>query len=102
MAIKTKDEILKEIKTRVGDNADDDTISFIENVTDTLNDYETRTKDSTDWKTKYEENDKAWRTKYKDRFFNKKPDADENDDEYNQDDDSDKPKTFEDLFKEEK
>lgn len=68
--IKTKDEILKAIKDRIGDDTSDETIAFLEDITDTLNDYDNKTKDNTDWKTKYEENDKEWRNKYRDRFFN--------------------------------
>ena len=36
--------------------------------------------DGEDWKTKYEENDKEWRKKYQDRFFNGTPDDDKKDD----------------------
>lgn len=68
--IKTKEEILKAIKDRIGDDTSDETIAFLEDITDTLNDYDNKTKDNTDWKTKYEENDKEWRNKYRDRFFN--------------------------------
>ncbi len=68
--IKTKDEILKAIKDRIGDDTSDETIAFLEDISDTLNDYDNKTKDNTDWKTKYEENDKEWRNKYRDRFFN--------------------------------
>lgn len=102
--VRSKDEILEIIKSRVGDRADDETISFIEDVTDTLNDYETKTSnDGEDWKAKYEENDKAWRQKYIDRFFAPEPDKkdttvipplDDNEP------DEGKPTKFEELFKE--
>lgn len=75
MAVKTREELLKSIKARVGDNTDDETIAFLEDVTDTLTDYEEKVKgDGVDWKNKYEENDKMWRQKYTDRFFNGEPD----------------------------
>lgn len=67
--IKTKDEILESLRARVGEDADDETLSFIEDITDTMSDMESRASDSTNWKTKYEENDKEWRKKYRDRFF---------------------------------
>lgn len=65
--VKTKDEILSALKEIIGDSTDDKTITFIEDVTDTLTDFEGRT--SEDWKTKFDENDKMWREKYRARFF---------------------------------
>ena len=62
--VKTKDELLASIKDRFKDDTSDETISFIEDVSDTINDLETKASDETDWKSKYEENDKQWREKY--------------------------------------
>ena len=76
MGVKNKDEILEAIKTRVGDNTDDETISLLEDVSDTLTDLETRASGGEDWKTKYEENDKLWRERYTNRFFSKEPEPD--------------------------
>ena len=97
-----KDELLQRIMERIGDDTSDDAISMIEDATDTINDYETRLADETDWKAKYEENDRNWRQKYIDRFngkvesdadFVEEPkDADETILEY------EKPKTYDDLF----
>ena len=98
MAVLKKDELLNAIKEIVGDDTSDDTITFIENVTDTINDLESRSNDSEDWKTKYEENDKAWREKYRDRFFGNKEDIKEDFEEKEEDEDK-TVKTFEDLFK---
>ena len=98
MAVRTREEILDLVRTRIGDQTDDESISFLEDITDTLEDYETKVKgDGEDWKAKYEENDKIWREKYTNRFFNKndsniEPKLDDEDDE------DDEPKTFEDLF----
>ena len=91
MAVLKKDEILNKIKGIIGDNTDDESISLIEDVTDTIGDYETRLSDTTDWKQKYEENDNNWRTKYKERFFSGKSKEDEK--EENEEND-DKPKTY--------
>lgn len=90
MAVRTTDEILESIKTRVGDSTEDADIEFLEDVTDTLSDLKSKTEGQEDWKTKYEENDKQWREKYRDRFFEKKEEKKE---------DPEAPKTFEDLFK---
>lgn len=69
MAVKSKDELLESLKQRFGEDNSDEALSFIEDVTDTFGDYETRLNEAGDWKTKYEENDAEWRQKYKDRFF---------------------------------
>ena len=98
MAVKNKDEILDAIRIRLGDSTDDETISFLEDVSDTFTDLETRaTADSEDWKTKYEENDKSWRERYTNRFFSKVPDPDP---EPEPEPEPEVKKTFSDLFKE--
>lgn len=96
MAVKTREEILAEVKARVGEQTDDDTITFIEDITDTLSDLETKAQgDGTDWKTKYEENDAEWRRKYTERFYSSSPDDDT---PAPKPDDTPKPKTFAELF----
>lgn len=101
MAIKTKEEILEAIKGKIGEDTSDETIALLEDISDTLNDYDTKTKDSTEWKTKYEENDKAWREKYTNRFFNNEGDDDgENGSDIPDELLGDKPTTFESLFEE--
>lgn len=95
--IRTKDEILEIIKERVGDDTSDEAISFIEDVTDTLNDFESRTGDTTEWERKYNELDASWRKKYKDRFFSKEvEDVDDIDDDI----EGKKSYKYEDLFEE--
>ena len=62
MAVKTKEEILESVKEIFGDNTDDNTITFLEDITDTITDLEDKAKgDGTDWKAKYTENDETWR-----------------------------------------
>lgn len=97
MSVRTTEELLTMVRGRVADQTDDDTLAFIEDITDTLADLEERAKgDGTDWKAKYEKNDAEWRKKYKDRFFNNEPkNGSENDDDS---DETEKPKTFEELF----
>lgn len=97
MAILTKEQLMESIKNRVGEDTSDDTLTFIENVNDTIESMSTDK--NTDWKQKFEENDAAWRQKYKDRFFNATP-PDEGDD-LDPDGGLEKPMTFEALFKEE-
>ena len=99
MAVKTREEILESFKTRLGENPDDESIAFLEDVTDTLNDFEKRANgDGTDWKSKYEENDANWRKKYTERFFSDEPEPNPNLKQKPEPDDT--PKTFSDLFKE--
>lgn len=69
MAIRTKEEILESIKAKLGDDNSDETISIIEDISDTMDDYDAKVKDSTDWKAKAEQIDAEWREKYKERFF---------------------------------
>ena len=96
MAILTKEQLMESIKNRVGEDTSDEALAFIENVNDTI---ENMSSDkNTDWKAKYEENDAAWRQKYKDRFFNS---SSEDDDDVFEEDDKKKPMTYESLFKEE-
>ena len=98
MAVRTKDELLEIIKGRIGDDTSDETISFIEDITDTLSDYEEKAtnSDTEDWKTKYEENDKMWREKYRERFFSKEVEKEDEDFE----EDEVKSLSYDDLFEE--
>lgn len=98
MPIRTIDEILESVKTRVGDSTEDADIEFIEDISDTLNDLNSKASGQVDWETKYKENDKAWREKYKERFFSANVNDDNDND--NDNDNDKKPKTFADLFKE--
>lgn len=95
--VKTKEEILELIKGVIGENTDESSIAILEDVSDTLDDYATKTADQTDWKAKYEENDEAWKKKYRDRFFQKS----ESDDETDEEEEVTEKKTFDDLFKKE-
>ena len=66
----TADEFMNKVKTIIGDRDDDDALSFLEDCKDTI------TSEPDDYKSKYEdaikekdELDKAWRAKYKERFY---------------------------------
>lgn len=67
MAVRTRDEILAAIRSRLGDDTSDDALTIIEDIDDTFKDYETRIGE--DWKGKYDELDAQWRKRYRDRFF---------------------------------
>lgn len=94
MAIRTKEEILESIRTRIGDDTSDEALALVEDVSDTMDSLSNA--DGEDWEAKYRENDAAWRQKYRDRFYNSgKDDEDKDDDPARQ------IRTFEDLFKKE-
>lgn len=91
MAVKTVDEIMKKVREIIGEDDSDETIGFIEDISDTLESFS----NTEDWKTKYEENDKKWREKYRDRFFTSKEEVEEDDIEEPEEKEK---KKFEDLF----
>lgn len=95
--IKSKDELISMISARIGEDNSDEALSLLEDVTDTLTDYETKTADSTNWQQKYEENDKEWRNKYKERFMSG---SETIDDEIIDPEPEPRRYSFEDLFKE--
>lgn len=68
MAIKTKDELIQSLNAVLGDNASDEALALMEDVSDTLDD--NAAKGAVDWEHKYRENDAAWRARYRDRFMN--------------------------------
>ena len=95
MAILTKEDLMARINGHLGDDASDETLSLVEDISDTFDSLGSGGSNE-DWKKKYEDNDAAWRKKYRDRFFGAKSDPE--DEELNKP--NNKPRTFEDLFKE--
>lgn len=71
MAVKDRDSILSAVKQMIGDNTSDEAIELMEDIADTMTDYETKVADKTDWKAKYDEMDASWRKKYVERFSGK-------------------------------
>lgn len=101
MSVLTKNELMEKVKNFLGDNTSDEALEIIEDISDTV-----EAGSSEDWKQKYEENDKKWREKYRDRFFN--GDDDDSDIEKSKETENketvkeqEKPLTYENLFKEE-
>lgn len=103
MAVIKLNELLEKLRSQFTDNTSDEVLSIIEDITDTYNDFETKTKDETKWEEKYKENDAMWRKKYKDRFFSSPKDGDDDDIDEGDDGNSTPPKkSYDELFKEEK
>lgn len=96
MAIVSKEDLIKRLSEKFADDNSDEVIQLTEDLSDTLNDFDSRINDTEDWKSKFEENDNMWRKKYKDRFLEP---SDSNDNEsHEQDDDENTNVTFNDLF----
>ena len=95
MAIISKDELMNRLNTFLGEDTTDETLSFIEDVTDTIEDYES--KSSTDWEKRYNDLDNEWRKKYRERFFRKVKE----DNEVEEEEVKEEPKTYDDLFEKE-
>ena len=88
MAVKTNEEIMEQLRTKLGEDTSDDALSLMTDLRDTLQDRSA----GEDWHQKYDQLDADWRKKYRDAFFNTPVDAPEDPDE-------DKPLTFDALFK---
>lgn len=96
--VRTKEELLESIKARIGEDNSDEAIALVEDITDTYDDMATRVTEAGDWKSKYETNDAEWRQKYRDRFFNVPNGTDYQEEDKEEYEETETPKTFDDLF----
>lgn len=70
MPILSRDEYFARLHDRLGDDTSDETIAFLEDMTDTYNDLERKaTGDGVDWEQKYHDLDESWKKRYRHRFF---------------------------------
>lgn len=98
MARRTRDELVEIVTKYIGDRTDDESISLLEDITDSF------ATDDKDWKAEYERNDREWREKYLSRFRPTNTGAEESvqeDVQEEQRDEADTPPenmNFEDLF----
>ena len=70
MAVLDRDTFFSRLQERVGEDTSDESISFVEDMTDTYNELERRaTGDGVDWEQRYKDLDDAWKKKYQHRFF---------------------------------
>ena len=90
MAIRTSEEFLTMIKERIGDSTSDEDISFIEDASDTINSMSQHEAEIEKLKAENED----LRKKYRDRFFDPKPD------ELEPNESKQEKVTFESLFSE--
>ena len=91
MAIRTTEAFLEMIKRRVGDSTTDEDIAFIEDASDTINSMSQHESEIERLRTENED----LRKKYRDRFFDPKPDEPEPDEQ------EPEKLTFDSLFSEE-
>ena len=96
MSILNKEQLIEKIRTAVGDITTDSAISLLEDLNDTIDNYEEITKDTTNYKEKCEQIDKSWREKYTNRFYSA---GDEGGDPGIRIDDNGENLTFDKLFK---
>lgn len=96
--VKSKDEIMASLKAIIGEGADDDVLTLLEDINDTLSvDNTAVTAELEEWKRKYDENDAEWRKRYRDRFFG---DVDETEDAiFEEESGTEEKLTYENLFK---
>lgn len=91
MAVRTQSELISQFNAIVGEeNASDEVLNFMTDMRDTLTENGAETIASL--RQEKEELDKSWRKKYRDAFMGNREDIPD------EDKDSHKPKTYEDLF----
>jgi hypothetical protein len=107
MAVKSKEELLSNLKSVIGDTPSDEAIALLEDVSDTLDNSTGSSSDEDKKKIeelekKVKDTDDMWRKRYTERFFNPSdnPSKDEsaNDEQEDEQEEDNSPKTFEELF----
>lgn len=69
MARLSKEDFTKAITTVIGDRTDEDSVKFVEDMTDTYNGLEAdKNVSDTEWEQKYNVLNETWSKRYKDRF----------------------------------
>lgn len=96
MAVKTREELMRSLRERLGDDTSDETLALLEDIDDTLGD----TTQVEELRRQLTETDRTWREKYRNRFFSG---GETKDDDPTPEDDEPQQKTYsyENLFKEE-
>ena len=87
MAVLDKESFFNKLHEKVGNDTSEESITFLEDMTDTYNDLQKKANgDGVDWEKKYHELDETWKAKYRHRFFtsdggNYEPPSGQNSDE---------------------
>lgn len=70
MSVLDRNTFFERINNVVGTDSSDESIAFVEDMTDTYNHLEqVANGDGVNWEEKYKELDNSWREKYRKRFF---------------------------------
>ena len=70
MPILNRDAFFAKLQKAVGNDTSEESLSLIEDMTDTYNDLEERANNAgNDWEKKYHDLNHSWQEKYKARFF---------------------------------
>ena len=97
----SKEDFMSAVKNMVGENTDDNSLKFVEDMSDTYNEFEQTTAGTDDWKQKFEENDKTWREKYRDRFYSSGEEDKKKEEEHEEESEDEADDiTIDDLFQE--
>lgn len=88
--VRSIEEMMDIVRQRIGDSTEDSDISFIEDISDTLN------AGNSEELEKLKSENEELRKKYRDRFFDKKVEETQETEEH----ENNEKTTFEDLFKE--
>ena len=70
MPVLDRETYFNRVHDRIGNDTSEEALSFLEDMTDTFNDLEKKSRGTgEDWKQKYDELDKTWRERYRHRFM---------------------------------
>ena len=96
MAVLSREDLMKRLNEALGEDAD---VSIMEDVADTYDAIADHS-DADEWERRYNENEAAWRKRYRDRFEFGTPDsgAMNNTDDTEDEEEEIKVKTFDELF----
>lgn len=64
MAIRTRDELITRVSEYIGEDNSDAALELMEDITDTYDDLTS----GEDWQARYNELDRTWRERYRERF----------------------------------
>lgn len=98
MAVLERDALFAKLKGIIGENDSEESLTFLEDFSDTFDSLANSSKDQTDWKKKYEDNDKAWKQKYRERFFSSTKQEEIADEEEGEEEETKEVKTYDELF----
>lgn len=94
MAVLSREDLMKRLNESLGEDAD---VSIMEDVADTYDAIADHS-DADEWERRYNENDAAWRKRYRDRFECGTPDSGAINQPDDTEDEEIKVKTFDELF----